>query len=159
MSFGSELRAERERRGVELGAIAAATKVSERHLRSLENDAHTELPGGVFNKGFVRSYCRHLQLDEEAWARRYAETFEESAPEADWAAFAENVKRNRAPGPPTGLRWWGVVLMVLALAGLAFAVWRFGVESRLRPDRVQSPLATPHPPQTPSQSARRLAAR
>ena len=131
MSFGTDLRAEREARGVGLAEIATGTKVSERHLLALENEAIGELPGGVFNKGFVRSYCHFLGLDQNAWAQRYTETFEANTHEPDWAAFAENVRRNRASGASTGLRWWGVVLLVLAVAAMAFAVWHFLLQHRL----------------------------
>jgi cytoskeletal protein RodZ len=131
VSFGSDLRAERESRGASLQEIAAGTKVSERHLLALESDAIADLPGGVFNKGFVRSYCHYLGLDQDAWARRYTDTFEAHKSEPDWAAFAENVRRNRAPSASTGLRWWGVVLMMLTVAALAFAVWHFLLHHRL----------------------------
>ncbi len=64
-SFGENLRREREMRGVSLEEIAAATRISLRFLESLESEAFDRLPGGVFNRGFVRSYARFLGLDEE----------------------------------------------------------------------------------------------
>lgn len=131
MSFGSDLRREREHRGISLEAIAAGTKVSQKHLTALEHDSIAELPGGVFNKGFVRSYCHYVGLDEAQWTQRYAEAFEANQPDVDWAQFAENVKRNRAPGPPTGLRWWGVALMFAAVAAAGWAVWHFLLHGKL----------------------------
>ena len=37
-----------------------------------------ELPGGVFRRGFVRSYLGALGLEEGAWMRRFEESCRES---------------------------------------------------------------------------------
>jgi cytoskeleton protein RodZ len=63
-SFGENLRREREMRGVTLEEIAAATKISVRFLGSLESEQFERLPGGVFNRGFLRAYAQYLGLDE-----------------------------------------------------------------------------------------------
>jgi cytoskeleton protein RodZ len=64
-SFGDKLRREREMRGVTLEEIAESTKIGTRSLRALEQEDFEKLPGGIFNKGFVRAYSRFLGLDEE----------------------------------------------------------------------------------------------
>jgi cytoskeleton protein RodZ len=64
-SFGETLQREREMRGISLEEISAATKISTRNLRALEEEKFDQLPGGIFNKGFVRSYARFLGIDEE----------------------------------------------------------------------------------------------
>ncbi|MFZ1010312.1 MAG: helix-turn-helix transcriptional regulator, partial [Candidatus Sulfotelmatobacter sp.] len=64
-AFGEKLRKQREQRGIELDAISNTTKISTRMLRALEEEHFDQLPGGVFNKGFVRAYARHVGLDEQ----------------------------------------------------------------------------------------------
>jgi cytoskeletal protein RodZ len=64
-AFGDKLRKQREQRGIELDAISNTTKISTRMLRALEEERFEQLPGGVFNKGFVRAYARHVGLDEQ----------------------------------------------------------------------------------------------
>src|SRR5512133_2130734 len=64
-SFGERLRREREMRKVSLEEIAAATKIGTRHLRALEEEDFKKLPGGIFNKGFVRAYARFLGINED----------------------------------------------------------------------------------------------
>jgi len=64
-SFGARLKKEREQRKITLDEIAASTKVGTRFLRALEEERFDQLPGGIFNKGFVRAYARHLGIDEE----------------------------------------------------------------------------------------------
>lgn len=65
IGFGDKLRREREMRGVSLEEIAESTKIGTRSLRALEEDEFDKLPGGIFNRGFVRAYSRFLGLDEE----------------------------------------------------------------------------------------------
>lgn len=129
MTFGESLRRERERRGITLEAISETTKVSLRHLLALEHDDDGDLPGGVFNRGFVQSYCRYLGLEEGEWLERYSA--EHAAHEQDWSEFAEAVKRGRVPAEPLmRRRWWGVVAMLLALGAIAWAAWHYVIKPR-----------------------------
>jgi cytoskeletal protein RodZ len=64
-AFGEKLRRQREQRGITLEAISSSTKISTRMLRALEEEHFDQLPGGVFNKGFIRAYARQVGLDEE----------------------------------------------------------------------------------------------
>ncbi len=48
-----------------------ATRIGPRFLEALENEDWDKLPGGVFNRGFVRSIARYLGLDEEAFLAEY----------------------------------------------------------------------------------------
>ena len=58
-------------RGVSLDEIASATRIQVRFLEALEHEKWETLPGGVFNRGFVRSVARFLGLDEEAILGEY----------------------------------------------------------------------------------------
>ena len=134
--FCDELRWERERRKVSIEKISEETKVATRHLIALETGEYSALPGGVFRKGIVRSYLTALGLDEASWIERFEASVGESAnaEAADWAEFAENVRRNRAgTESKTDSRWMGVVMMVVSLAALGWGVWKFALHGRLIP--------------------------
>jgi cytoskeletal protein RodZ len=77
-SFGDKLRKQREQRGIALDAISNTTKISTRMLRAIEEEDFDQLPGGVFNKGFVRAYARHVGLDEEEAVTDYLAALRES---------------------------------------------------------------------------------
>ncbi len=70
--FGEHLKREREMRGVSLDEIAAATRINTRFLEALENGRWDQLPGGAFNRGFIRSTSRFLGLDEDSMVAEYA---------------------------------------------------------------------------------------
>jgi hypothetical protein len=69
--FGEHLKHERETRQVSLREISDATKISLRYLEALEQNRFDVLPGGVFNRGFVRAYAEHIGIDCDATVDRY----------------------------------------------------------------------------------------
>src|SRR4030095_422268 len=72
-SFGESLRRERELRQISLREISEATKINLRYLDALERDDFRHLPGGVFNKGFVRAYAQFIGIDPETMVTAYRE--------------------------------------------------------------------------------------
>ena len=77
-AFGEKLRKQREQQGIGLDAISGTTKISTRMLRALEEEHFDQLPGGVFNKGFVRAYARQVGLNEEEAVADYLEAARQS---------------------------------------------------------------------------------
>jgi cytoskeleton protein RodZ len=137
-AFGEELRRERELRGVAVEAICQVTKVSAKHIRALEAGALQELPGGVFRRGFVRSYLGALGLEQETWMRRFEETCRESGVSepagTEWVTFAENVKNSRASTRRRlGVRWVGAGLILASIALAGWCGWRLHKHRRLLP--------------------------
>jgi len=63
-TFGERLKRERELREVTLEEITSATRIGPRFLDALENEDWNKLPGGVFNRGFVRSIAGYFGIDE-----------------------------------------------------------------------------------------------
>jgi cytoskeleton protein RodZ len=118
-------------RGITLDEISESTKISRRHLESLEREDFDSLPGGIFNKGFVRAYARFLGLDEDQAVADYSTANTEQLAPADEFPLEVHQKPNRELNPrrsPLPL-----ILAVLALAGIIAVVW-----SRNRVRRVES---------------------
>ena len=138
MAFGEELRRAREQRGLAVETICDATKVPAKHIRALEAGAFEELPGGVFRRGFVRSYLNVLGLEEGAWMKRFEESCRESGmrdpADMEWVTFAENVKSGRsAPRRRVGIWSLGVVIALAALSLAGWCGWRLATHRRLLP--------------------------
>jgi cytoskeletal protein RodZ len=70
-SLGTRLRAQRERKGVTLAAIADDTKISIALLEGLERDDVSRWPGGLFRRAYVRAYARAVGLEPEAVVREF----------------------------------------------------------------------------------------
>jgi cytoskeletal protein RodZ len=128
-AFGEKLRREREGRGVPIEAICETTKLSVRYIRAIEDGQFGEMPGGVFRRGFLRSYLDALGLDVAIWMRLFEQSCVESGinepNESGWVAFAENVS-SRRPGlrRRKTLKWLGVAAMVVGVLIAGWCCWR-----------------------------------
>lgn len=108
--FGERLKRERELREVSLNEVTVATRISTRFLQAMENEDWDKLPGGAFNRGFVRSVARYLGLDEENLLAEY-----------DMARSDQNVKIPRPVEnhPLAGSRGLHPAVLLAALLALA----------------------------------------
>jgi transcriptional regulator with XRE-family HTH domain len=86
-SFGERLRKEREKQGVTLDEVCVSTKIAVRFLRAIEDERFEQLPGGIFNKGFVRAYAQHLAINEDEAVADYLQA----------AGLLPNVPLNTTP--------------------------------------------------------------
>jgi cytoskeletal protein RodZ len=124
-SFGEELKRERELRQISLREISEATKINLRYLDALEHNDFRHLPGGVFNKGFVRAFSEYIGIDPEAMVNAYL--LEERAQEDRSEATRTPVPRHTAPAVvvsnplPAGRRARMVVLLALVLTAALVA--------------------------------------
>ncbi len=80
---GPLLKKIRESRGLDLAEISQRTKISERHLRSIEEDRFSEMPAAVYVRGFVTEYARMLRIDATRVAELYLRRFRNATPDAD----------------------------------------------------------------------------
>lgn len=71
-SLGEKLRQAREDRGISISEVAEQTRISSLYLEGIEADDYRALPGGIFNKGFVKSYAKYVGLDEQEALSDYA---------------------------------------------------------------------------------------
>lgn len=128
-SFGARLKREREKKGVTLDDISVTTKIGTRMLRALEDEHFDQLPGGIFNKGFVRAYARHLGMDEEQAIADYlvasGETPAAPKPGAEPTEVRiREVKTEPSAEESAGLPW-GILAIALLLVAFGFAAWGF----------------------------------
>ncbi|MGB8474525.1 MAG: RodZ domain-containing protein [Candidatus Acidiferrum sp.] len=156
-NFGERLKREREMREVSLKEVTTATRIGSRYLEALENEQWEKLPGGIFNRGFVRSVARYLGLDEENLLAEYDLAHgEQSLP-------VPQPYENKIPRPPI---WVPIVIILALLAAIAGLIaggiygWRRFAAHRAakRPSSLMLPVqgqvgsaaATPSPPADPA---------
>jgi cytoskeleton protein RodZ len=144
-SFGQKLKLEREKRKITLEQISVSTKIGIRMLQALEEDKFNQLPGGIFNKGFVRAYSRFLGLDEDQTIADYLQASGDALPAStepaahgetshENAAHESATRENRADkdkvsrleasadAPPRQVPW-GVFAGALLVVALALSFW------------------------------------
>jgi cytoskeletal protein RodZ len=69
--FGDKFKNAREKRNLSLDDVSNVTKIGSRMLQAIEEEHFDQLPGGVFNKGFIRAYAKHLGLNDEEAVTEY----------------------------------------------------------------------------------------
>lgn len=71
LTLGEKLRQAREARGITISEVAEQTRISSLYLEGIEADDYRALPGGIFNKGFVKSYAKYVGVDEQEALQDY----------------------------------------------------------------------------------------
>lgn len=70
-TIGEQLRLAREQRGIPLREISDQTRISMHYLEAIETNDYKRLPGGIFNRSFVKAYARCVGYDEKEAVEGY----------------------------------------------------------------------------------------
>jgi cytoskeleton protein RodZ len=133
-NFGASFKKARESKGISLDQIASETRISTRFLRAIENEEFQLLPGGIFNRGFVRSYAQKIGLDPDQAVADYERLAEVRPPvEIPPAPTAPQDKRARRLYP-------------LVIAGLILVIVVFYLVTKESSNTAQTAGAPPPVP-------------
>lgn len=149
-AFGDRLRREREMRGITLDEITESTKISRRHLEALEREHFDQLPGGVFNKGFVRAYARFLGLDEDQAVADYSAASNEQPEPENKFPLEIHEEPNRELNPRRSN--FPLIFAIAALVGVLVG-YGFWIKSKphnsapVESTRQSAPASTANQPQ------------
>jgi cytoskeleton protein RodZ len=120
--IGTILREARNRRKIELAEVEAATRIRLRFLRAIEREEWDVLPGGVYTRGFIRTYATFLGLDGQRLADEYRRDAEGANGSPLPLADSGSTAADKPPSSPNrrrpGAAWLAIpaVLLVAVLA-------------------------------------------
>lgn len=134
--FGERMQREREMRSISLEEIAESTKIGCRMLRALEEEDFEKLPGGIFNKGFVRAYAKFLGIDEEQAVADFQTAFVEKQSKhptngANGIQHGEILPQIEAnaiehePEPDQAAGFMRAAIIIICIVGVAGLGWKF----------------------------------
>jgi len=148
---GQKLREARERAGMELSQISAELRISERHLKVIEDGNFEALPARTYAIGFSRSYARLVGLDEKMVA---AEVREEMAARGHRPGDRPVQLEPGDPAriPSRGLAWTSLAAVVLLVVG-GFSFYRSYFLPGVGPRPLIEAQAPTKPVAAPSQAA------
>jgi len=146
-TLGELLRAERERQGVGLDQIEAATRIRAAQLRAIEEDRLDALPAEAYARGFVRAYADQLAIDADAMVRLFNEQWG-----GQFATDPEPAMPIRPPLMPATARPLGLLSLVLALALLAVSATIFLTRGGDRSSQAAQPPTSHAPSSAPTSS-------
>src|SRR5512140_1615736 len=153
-SLAADLKTEREKRNTSLAQIAADTRISLHYLESLEEGRFGDLPGGMYNRAFLKAYCETLDLNNlQEIMQRYED---EISPSSDRPVKSKvHIPQQSRSFSISPIVIWGFMLLISA-AGLFFSRnWITAVFSpyfshtspaTVRYETVQQPVKKPAAP-------------
>jgi cytoskeleton protein RodZ len=151
-SLGEQLRRAREARGVSLREVSEQTRITMRHLEAIEADDFKELPGGIFNRSFVKSYARHIRFDEQRALELYERTARASGFQPD--EVATTPQRSRVYMGDPARSPWVTFLLSAAIVGVLILIVYAGLHYYRR---AEGPQAAGGAATTPTPSAQQAA--
>ena len=120
-SIGEKLRLARETRGIALRDISEQTRISMRYLVAIEHDDYRRLPGGIFNRSFIRAYAKHIGYDEQEALAEYSAMMQERGESTDEDRPSRSIVYTDSGRGRSPLRI--VLLAIIVLAVLSVCVW------------------------------------
>ncbi len=127
MGLGETLREVRESRGESLEHASGETRINERFLRALEEDAPCDAyPGAIYGRFFLREYAEYLGLDKRPLLDAYDHARSE--------AHVVPVRDRALPKKPSGgYRFAIVAVAAVALMVIAALSWAGGQREAASP--------------------------
>ncbi len=140
LTLGEKLREAREERGISLSEVAEQTRISSLYLESIEHDDYRNLPGGIFNKGFVKTFAKYVGVNEQEALQDYSRLIEgtDAAKESELKLYKPEVLTDgysTSSMVPTIIV--AVVILALMTGGILFLL------NYLRQPAVVATNATP----------------
>ena len=120
-TIGERLRSAREERGIPLREISDQTRISVHFLEAIESNDYKRLPGGIFNRSFVKAYARYVGYDEKEAVDAYARYVKDQGEASEDSSHALYNSKVYTDTPATRSPFLTVVLAVVILAILTAA--------------------------------------
>jgi cytoskeletal protein RodZ len=151
-SFGEQLRLAREARGISLREISEQTRISMRYLEAIESNDFKRLPGGIFNRSFIKAYARYIGYDEKEAIDAYTHALREqgdTSEEPVSTPYKSHVYTdgNSSRSPIVTLLLTILILTILSLGVYAALHW-YQRRQEPRPEGNTTPNSNAQPAQT-----------
>ena len=115
-TIGEQLRLAREERGIPLREISDQTRISVRYLEAIETNDYKRLPGGIFNRSFVKAYARYVGYDEKEAVEAYTRYMRDLGDSGEEVASTPYHSKVYTDAPATRSPVLTVVLAIVILA-------------------------------------------
>jgi len=119
-TIGEQLRIAREQRGVPLREVSDQTRISIHYLEAIETNDYKRLPGGIFNRSFVKAYARYIGYDEKKAVEGYSRYIRDQGETSEDVPSTPYHSKVYTDTPATRSPILTVVLAIVILAILTF---------------------------------------
>ena len=135
--LGKTLRRQREYKKLSIGEVSERLKLPARQIEALENGNYDSLPEPIFIRGFLRSYGRFLDVDEEV----LTEALEHISPmpKVKNTTSSGSLKLGQDERKKTFPTW---ILALCAIAAMGYGIYVWQTKSQNEHDK-QEATSTP----------------
>ena len=152
-SAGAQLRMARIAKGMSIEQVSAQTRITERHLESLEEGNYDALPSRTYSIGFAKNFARAVGLDRDTIGQTVKwELDQHEAPTRPERTYLEPGDPSRVPSRRLG--WFAALALVLLAAGIIAYLSRSTGYAELEPvgseEAEQEAVAAADPQAAPS---------
>ena len=142
-AIGEQLRLAREEQHIPLREVSDQTRISIHYLEAIEVNEFHRLPGGIFNRSFVKAYARYVGIDEKeaveaytSYMRDLGDTGEEGGSSRYHSVVYTDTPATRSPILTVVMAI--VILGILTAAALAILNWYQRSRTELRYEKPAS---------------------
>lgn len=141
-TIGEQLRLAREQRGIPLREISDQTRISMHYLEAIETNDYKRLPGGIFNRSFVKAYARYVGYDEKEAVEGYTRYMRDLGDASDEISSTPYHSKVYTDTPATRSPVLTVVLAIVILAILTAVALTVLHWVQRRPAQLRSESST-----------------
>jgi cytoskeleton protein RodZ len=148
-TLGERLRLAREARGVSLRQISDQTRIQMRYLEAIEANDYKRLPGGIFNRSFIKAYAKAVGFDETEALNAYARISHETK-ETEEESLAPRLSRVYTDGEKERSPGLTLLLTIAILGILLLGIYaaHYWYQKRNESGTAQTPVTTNIPSTT-----------
>ena len=128
-TIGEQLRTAREARGIPLREISDQTRIQVRYLEAIETNDYKRLPGGIFNRSFVKAYAKYVGYDEKEAVEAYTRYMRDQGDTGEEVGSTPFHSKVYTDMPATRSPYLTLVLAIVILAilsAIALALMKWG---------------------------------
>ena len=128
-TIGEQLRTAREERGIPLREISDQTRIQVRYLEAIETNDYKRLPGGIFNRSFVKAYAKYVGYDEKEAVEAYTRYMRDQGDTGEEVGSTPFHSKVYTDMPATRSPYLTLVLAIVILAilsAIALALMKWG---------------------------------
>ncbi len=144
-SLGARLGQAREARGISLRELSDQTRIARRYLEAIEADDYKELPGGIFNRSFIKAYAKAVGFNEAEAVNAYTEVARAAGEAPDELPTSRQSSRIYMDGDTARSPLVTAILSLVILAIISLGIYAglHYYQRRNNPDTAAAPTAAP----------------
>ncbi|BAM47570.1 helix-turn-helix domain-containing protein [Amphibacillus xylanus] len=124
MQIGEKLREARLEKGYSLDDVSQRTKIQIRHLKAIEENNFSMIPGNFYARVFIKEYANVVDLDFKALLDEHQHEIPSSEQQVDYTQLSRTRRKSTSSKPSPFATIMPTIIVFVLLFGVVFFIWR-----------------------------------